>query len=145
MIDFPIINTPDELADHLKGLRAERKSRKRKAPRKYRLSIDERKAILNKTNSICHICGGAVTMKNFEADHVQVHSSSVNNRIDNFLPACRICNNYRWFYEPEEIKWILKLGVWLKTKIEKDTPIGKAAASLFAKHENRRRARRKTN
>ena len=142
MKDLPFIKTPDALAVHLQELRRIRKLNKKKVSRKYRFSKADKKEILEKTNYACHICGGKVTIANFEADHVQVHSSSVNNRIDNFLPACRICNNYRWFYDPEEIKWILKLGVWLKTKREKETPLGKAAAGLFVKHEKNRRGRR---
>jgi len=143
MKDLPIIITPLALAARLQELRSIRKSKKKKAARKYRLSKTDKIAVLAKTNSTCHICGETVTVDNFQADHVQVHSSSANNRIDNFLPSCGICNNYRWFYEPEEIKWILKLGVWLKTKIEKDTTIGKAAAGMFVKHEMSRRGRRK--
>ena len=82
-------------------------------------------------------------MNAFEADHVQAHSSTVNNKLDNFLPSCRLCNNYRWHYNPEEIKWILKLGVWLRGEIRTDTALGKAAAEKFIKHEVRREGRKK--
>jgi hypothetical protein len=41
------------------------------------------------------------------------------------------------------MQWILKLGVWLKTQIEKVTEVGQMAAKAFCAHEKRRAARRK--
>lgn len=143
MNDISFIKNPKLLAFHLQELRILRVSKKKKAARKYSLSKADKIAILEKTNYKCHICGGDVSLNTFEADHVEVHSSMPNNNIDNFLPACRTCNNYRWFYEPEEIKWILKLGVWLRTSIEKNTSIGKLAAEKFVQHEIKRDSRRK--
>jgi hypothetical protein len=63
--------------------------------------------------------------------------------LDNYLPAHKTCNNYRWHYSPEEFQIILKLGVWLRTQIEKETTIGKAAGAAFVAHDLRRAARRK--
>ena len=144
MYDLPVVKSVPAFTRRIKLLRARRKTRKQKATRTYSLSPASKKIILLKTGHTCHICGGRVTIRTFHADHVKAHSSSVNNRIDNFLPACALCNNYRWFYEPEELKWILKLGVWLKTKIEKESPIGMQAAELFISYDKNRRARRKT-
>ena len=143
MNELPFINNPEKFISHLNQLKACRAAAKKKTPRKYTLSPSDKKAILQKTNSKCHICGGAVTLNQFEADHVEVHSSSNNNRIDNFLPACRTCNNYRWFYDPEELKWILKLGVWINSEIRKSTSFGKLAADKFILQEIRRENRRK--
>jgi hypothetical protein len=143
MIDLPLITSQQKLTKRIKLLRARRKARKQKAKRSYSLSTASKKIILKKTGNTCHICGCRVTIRSFQADHVKAHSSSVNNRIDNFLPACSVCNNYRWFYEPEELKWILKLGVWLKTRIEKESNIGIKAAEEFIKYDKSRRQRRK--
>lgn len=144
MYDLPVVKTAPAFTRRIELLRSRRKAKKKKAKRNYSLSVASKKIILKKTGHTCHICGCRVTLRNFQADHVKAHSSSVNNKIDNFLPACTLCNNYRWFYEPEEMKWILKLGVWLKTKIEKETPVGMLAAELFITHDKKRRTRRKT-
>jgi len=49
-----------------------------------------------------------------------------------------VCNNYRWHYDAEEFQWILKLGVWLRTQIERGTTIGQEVGQKFCEHEQRR-------
>jgi HNH endonuclease len=143
MNELPFIAESQKFCQHLNEIKLERVSQKKKIARKYNLTKADKILILEKTNYKCHICGGSVTLGNFEADHVEAHSSSVNNKIDNFLPACRTCNNYRWFYSASEIKWILKLGVWLKTQIQTNTAVGKLACEKFILNEVKREARRK--
>jgi hypothetical protein len=62
---------------------------------------------------------------------------------DNYLPAHALCNNYRWDYGADEFQQILKLGVWLRTQIERKTPLGLLAAKSFLAHETVREGRRK--
>ncbi len=81
------------------------------------LSKDDRLRIYEKTEGNCHVCGCILEKDGFEADHVVPKTLGGNDSVDNFLPACSTCNSYRWNYSPEEIQWILKLGVWLKTKM----------------------------
>jgi 5-methylcytosine-specific restriction endonuclease McrA len=97
--------------------------------------------ILQKTGGRCHICGGQIDGE-WQADHVFAHALGGDRDSDNYLPAHSLCNNYRWFYGTEEFQWILKLGVWLRTHIENETPLGKAAAESFCKHERGRAGRR---
>jgi predicted restriction endonuclease len=73
-----------------------RKTKLKKAVRKYSLSKATRKFIHQKTDGRCHICGCEVALEKFEADHVKAHSNGGENIADNFLPACKLCNNYRW-------------------------------------------------
>ena len=54
-----------------------------------------------------------------------------------------ICNHYRWHYDAEEFQWILKLGVLLRTQIERGTTIGQEVGQKFCDHELRRAGRRK--
>ncbi len=138
-----LFSTPVGLSSHLLKLHKEREAKKKKVKRHYRLTAAERKAILEKTNCKCHVCGGHVSLKDFHADHVEPHSSSANNKIDNFLPACATCNHYRWYYDPEEIRWILKLGIFFRTQIEQSSRIGKLAAEKFIRHEFNREKRNK--
>jgi len=111
--------------------------RKRKS-----LTLKERRQILKKTDSKCHICGGEIHGQ-WQADHVLAYSGGGDHSIDNYLAAHSMCNNYRWDYLAEEFQEILRLGVWLRTKIEQNTEVGKLAAIEFIKYERRRLKRRK--
>ena len=134
-----------EFVEHLRSLRQARRERKlelRDHLVRESLSGIERDQVLAKTGGRCHICGGLIEGK-WEADHVFSHSLGGQHSIDNYLPTHSICNGYRWFYEPEEFQWILKLGVWLRTQIERKTALGRLAATAFWMHERIRESRRK--
>jgi hypothetical protein len=60
------------------------------------------------------------------------------HRAVNYLAAHSVCNNCRWFYGPEEFQWILELGVFMRTQVEKPTRIGQVAVKEFLKHEHKR-------
>jgi len=109
------------------------------------LSKTKRLEILKKTDGNCHICGGVIEQDNWQADHVLAHSGGGNNDIENYLPAHRLCNNYRWDYLPEEFHEILRLGVWLRTQIQNKQKVGLEAADKFLKAERVRISRRKDN
>ena len=143
MKELDFIDKPETLSRVLKQLKKNRESAKVKTKRSYSLDKMERIAIWQKTDGNCHICGMQVDENEFEADHVKNHSSGGNNEIDNFLAACKTCNNYRWHYSPEEVQWILKIGVWAKTKIDLFDSVGKFIAKSFVKKEIEREKRRK--
>ncbi|MEP6513915.1 MAG: HNH endonuclease signature motif containing protein [Parafilimonas sp.] len=131
MNELPYIDTPTTFQQELKGIAALRKSGKLKAKRQYRLTKEERKIIHMKTGGKCQVCGQEVLVDKFEADHVKSYSSGGTSITDNFLPACRTCNNYRWHYLPAEFQWILKLGVWARTEIANDSDLGRLMANVF--------------
>jgi hypothetical protein len=79
----------------------------------------------------------------WQADHVLAHSSGGGAEVDNCLAAHTLCNNYRWDYLPEEFQLILKLGVWARTQIERNTILGEQIASAFVAYEKARRKRRR--
>jgi hypothetical protein len=91
----------------------------------------------------CHICGQILDDLNFQADHIVPHSTGGDCNADNYLPSCDFCNNYRWNYLPDEIKWILKIGVWARTQIEFETQTGKILSAYFIEYEKTREQRRK--
>jgi 5-methylcytosine-specific restriction endonuclease McrA len=124
---------PPDLRTHFADLRSQRRERKRFAGRRPRalLSAAERQSILSKTLGRCHICGGNIEGSSWQADHVMAHSAGGQHEIDNYLPAHSVCNNYRWDYLPEEFQYILKLGVWARTQIERGSNIGGKIASVF--------------
>lgn len=143
--DLPYIDTPSVLSAELRRLYARRQSVKKTEQRipRNKISHEDRIAILKKTDFRCHICGQEVTEKNFHADHISAHSKGGDNDIGNYLPSCSYCNSYRWDYLSEEIKWILKIGVWAKTQIEFETDLGTKIANLLVEHEKKREFRRK--
>jgi 5-methylcytosine-specific restriction endonuclease McrA len=134
-------------AQHLHQLRADRTQRvesgKASRPKRLRLTTAQRAEILLKAGGRCHLCGGPIDGQEWEADHVFAHSTGGAHSLDNYLPAHSLCNNYRWHYDTEELQWILKLGVWLRTQIENQTPIGQQAGTHFLADDRRRAARRK--
>ena len=142
MQELPFINNPVVLQKELKKIRTERKATKVKRQRNYILSKPDRALIHAKTDGKCHICGLELEVNKYEADHIKSHSKVGTDTIENFLPACKTCNNYRWDYLPAEMQWILKLGVWARTEIENNTSIGLLIAKDFTSHENRREKRR---
>jgi hypothetical protein len=128
-----------KLIDNLRKIRrkASIKGRKRAA-----LTQEQRKSILAKTNSRCHVCGIEIDLNGFHADHVKTHSSGGAHKENNYLPSCQTCNTYRWHFASEELQIILKLGVWAKGKLLEDSQIGLQIANEFVKHEMSVRKRR---
>jgi len=135
----------EELASLFHSLRLKRQRKKQKSKEngtvRRRLSQDERAEILQKTGGRCHVCGGQIDGR-WQADHVMAHSRGGKDTKDNYLPAHSTCNNYRWDYSPEEFQNIMKLGVWLRTHIEKRSVIGLAAAEKYVVHDRARIRRR---
>lgn len=107
------------------------------------LSPAARAEVLRSTNARCHICGGEIAEgERWTADHVRPHARGGDAAINNHLPAHGLCNNYRWHYSPEELQWILKLGVWARTQIERKDPLALELATRFVRHERKRELRR---
>lgn len=134
-------------ADHLSHLKNERSRRKDQTKlsgtRRTQLSKAQRQRIKDKTGGLCHICGGPVEDV-WQADHVLSHSGGGTSTEDNYLPAHNLCNNYRWHYTAEELQQILKLGVWVRTQIQKLTVVGRLVGDRFLSHERQRLRRRKS-
>ena len=116
------LQSTNRFANRLKLLREQRQHGKITGAIKKRHSLtkEQRNVILSKTGGRCHICGGKIKKgENWQADHVLAHAHGGKHSIENYLAAHSICNNYRWHYGSEEFQWIMKLGVWIRTLIEK--------------------------
>ncbi len=142
MEELPFINDPTVLQKELIELRVDRKTSKVKRERNYILSKSDRVLIHQKTDGNCHICGVSLSVDKYEADHIKSHSKEGTDTIENFLPACKTCNNYRWDYLPAELQWILKIGIWARTEIQNNSETGSLIAKHFTGHENKREKRR---
>ena len=138
----PTAKAAASLRRKLTNLRQKRRELKKpRGQRRRTLTSKQRSAVLAKTAGHCHICGGKIRGR-WEADHVKSHAMGGSHVEDNYLPAHSLCNNYRWHYLPEEFQYLLKIGIWARTQIEKGTPLGMEIAGGFAKHELRREIRR---
>jgi hypothetical protein len=137
--------SPDDLSDRLRTLHAKRKNEKKlllRSPRQ-RTSRREREAVLRKTNGCCHLCGGQITENKFAVGHVVAHAAGGQSLSDNYLAVHGTCNGSRWDYSPEEIQWILKMGVWARKQMEAKTPIGVKMVELFYQREKATEERRR--
>ncbi len=131
----------DALKRRLRELRDQRRNAQASGRRKT-LSRVERAQVLASTDARCHVCGGAIDKnERWQADHVLAHSAGGAHALSNYLPAHALCNNYRWNYSPEEFQWVLKIGVWTRLQMEKDSAFGEEALRRFCDYENRREAR----
>lgn len=145
---IPYFDNEDSLIDELNILYQKRliyKELLKEKNKSFRISLskEQRLRVFEKTSGQCHVCGAEINLNSFQADHVKPFSSGGNDIVDNFLPACSQCNNYRWDYSPSEIQWILKLGVWLKTKIQTKSEEGLCVLPSLIRDEIKREKRRK--
>jgi hypothetical protein len=133
--------TAEQFAKHLQRLRVKRRSAMRKTKMKLivrsGVTPAQRRIIFAKTAGRCHICGGMIDGQ-WHADHVLAHSTGGAHSVDNYLPSHSVCNNYRWHYSAEEFQLILKLGVMVRTMVEKGVRPGPDIAEAFVKHEGKR-------
>ena len=145
-ITFPLSWKIEDLAQHLKALRLRRYETQKNAVKKRRLSLrrDERETILQKTGGRCHICGGLIDASSrWEADHVFRHAVGGGNGPENFLAAHGLCNSCRWDHLPEEMQWVMKIGIWARMQMEGKSDLGAKMLDSFFENERRREMRKK--
>lgn len=120
------------------NLQEERRATKQPARKRKALTPAQRKLVYVKTGGHCHVCGVRVPYSQFQADHVQAHTHGGEHQEENYLPACPPCNRLRWHYTPEEIQLILKLGRWLKTKLQQPDDLALEMANAFVRAEKKK-------
>lgn len=64
-------------------------------PKRRRLTKAERQAVYDKCNGHCAYCGIELPISRMQVDHVEPFSLTEKDTIENMLPACRSCNNYK--------------------------------------------------
>ena len=129
------IKTGKGLIKLIHSLRKLRRTASIENRKRSTLTKAQRSLILEKTNSRCHVCGIELDAQSFQADHIKIHSSGSEHKENNYLPSCQTCNRYRWHFASEEMQIILKLGVWAKGQLLKESELGLEIANGFVKHE----------
>jgi hypothetical protein len=76
------------------------------SPKRRKLSKAERIEVYNKTSGHCAYCGCEIPFKGFNADHVKCFAwnGEEADTVDNMLPSCRSCNNYKHTMMLEEFR-----------------------------------------
>lgn len=64
-------------------------------PKRRKLSRQERQAVYDKCNGHCAYCGIELPISRMQVDHVDPISLTGEDVMENMLPACRSCNNYK--------------------------------------------------
>jgi len=110
--------------------------------RRRSLSASKRQDVLAATGKRCHICGGRIRGNRWVADHVFTFAGGGTNEVTNFLPAHRECNGYKWFYSSQELRWMLRMAIWARGRMIRDTEFDDELLERFWAWELRRRQRR---
>ena len=63
--------------------------------KRRRLSKQERQRIYAKTDGHCAYCGREITLQQMQVDHIVPLYNGGTDDMQNYLPACRSCNNYK--------------------------------------------------
>ena len=133
----------DSLIKELKIRKDLRNKNKTKSTRKNPSTAD-RKKIYSKTEGKCHICGGELGSM-WHADHVLPHAFGGEDTVNNFLGSCATCNGARWYFSPQEIRLVLKIGRLALAEIRNGSRLGRKIAEKHLQEEEQREARRASN
>jgi len=78
--------------------------------------LRERHLIYNKFNGRCAYCGNHIEYKNMHVDHqtpvTRCYGSMLmpkRDNLENKMPSCRNCNNYKSSWELEEFRYYLDM------------------------------------
>lgn len=72
-----------------------------------------RALIYEKCGGRCGYCGMAVTYREMQMDHMHPRVAGGLDHIDNLLPSCRCCNNYKLFYPLEQFRKMIATQIQL--------------------------------
>lgn len=145
--EIALPNSTAKLAARLRKLRAARRRRhhrhRGRGARRRTLTPAQKAEVLERTSRRCHVCGGRLR-SGWRADHVLAHSNAGVHAVRNYLPAHATCNAYRWDYSPQECQWIVKIGIWARSEMERrHSALGREMLEVFHKHESQRASRAK--
>lgn len=65
---------------------------------------DTRLAVFEKFPGRCGYCGCGINLQSMQVDHIHPRVAGGTDAMENLLPACRPCNNYKLFFTLEEFR-----------------------------------------
>ena len=135
--EIPYIDKPEILSAEFRRLKSKRTISKEKKTTSTTSKLEKTK-IFELTNGICHMCGINLSIDNFSI----TTSINANSEVKK-MPACLTCKKNYDKYLPDEIRWAMKIGLWIKTQIEFETDLGKEIALRIIEEEKYRESKRK--
>ena len=120
------------------------------------LTNKQLKSVFERTMGHCHFCGDLLKLDRYgkknpqisdgswELDHVIQRGKGGDNRIENFLPACRRCNQLRWHRKGSQLRELIFIGLIAKVEMNKRSNIGKQLMGLKRKRLDNNKKRRRT-
>jgi hypothetical protein len=66
--------------------------------------FNRRLAVYKKCNGHCAYCGKVITVQQLTIDHILAKSLKNQNHINNYLPACKACNNLKGLLSVEQFR-----------------------------------------
>lgn len=66
-----------------------------KPPKRRKLTKRERQVVYDKCGGHCAYCGAELPISRMQVDHVDPIALTGEDTLDNMLPSCRSCNNYK--------------------------------------------------
>lgn len=64
----------------------------------------QREQIYNKYNGRCAYCGQKIEYKEMQVDHIKAKYLGGEDRIENYVPSCKLCNFYKSTLDIEEFR-----------------------------------------
>ncbi len=91
---------------------------------RHKLSKEKRQAVYDKMGGHCAYCGCEIALKDMQVDHMtpvyfcETHGldSGEVNALDNLLPACRSCNQYKGTLTVEKFRRLIERGSDILTR-----------------------------
>lgn len=68
----------------------------------------------------CAYCGTEITVEAMQIDHIHPRSFGGTNAIENLLPSCRHCNNYKAVFSLEEFRRMVASQIELCRKYSRN-------------------------
>ncbi len=80
------------------------------------ISTAERKRVYEKFGGKCAYCGQPITYKEMQVEHMEPLALGGADSMENYMPACRICNHYKHTLTVEKFRE--QIGLLTKRLLE---------------------------
>ena len=103
------------------------------------ISEEKKKAVYNKTDGHCHICGENMTYRKMTVDHLVSRHHGGDDSLGNLLPAHGKCNRTKWTGRLDRWIQILNYGIFGFELIKSKHKLSLEIIELIKKREMRNR------